>query len=282
MGFILGLAASACSPAVPLNLIASRQGLIVDESVAYADGARRTLDVYRLKGRKGSPVIVFFYGGSWQNGSKETYAFAATALARRGYVVVVPDYRVYPEVLYPAFLQDSAQAVLWAKRNAERLGGDPNKLFLMGHSAGAYIAAMLTIDQRWLKTAGMSSHRDIAGLIGLSGPYDFLPLRDETLKVIFGGATRTDTQPISYVSGGEPPALLATGDSDNTVDPGNSQRLADKLRAAGDSADVITYARKGHLETIGALASPLSFLAPVLNDVDSFIAQVTSARAARS
>lgn len=276
-GLMAALLASACSPAAPLNLLASRQGLTIDRSLPYAAGPRQTLDVYRPEGRRNMPVIVFFYGGSWQSGSKDTYLFAATALAHRGYVVVVPDYRIYPEVSYPAFLKDGARAVAWAKRNARHYGGNPGRLFVMGHSAGAYIAAMLAIDPRWMSGAGLS-RADISGLVGLSGPYDFLPLRDETLKVIFGGATRADTQPIHYVSGGEPPALLATGTGDSVVDPGNSQRLADRLRAAGDRAEVIAYPNKGHLETIGALAPSLRFLAPVLDDVDAFIRSVLSGR----
>ena len=277
LGLVAALPASACSPAAPLNLLASRQGLEIDRSLSYAAGPRQTLDVYRPEGGKNLPVIVFFYGGSWQSGSKDTYLFAATALAHRGYVVVVPDYRTYPEVTYPAFLKDGAQAVAWAKRNARRYGGNASRLFVMGHSAGAYIAAMLAIDPRWLGGAGLS-RADVAGLVGLSGPYDFLPLRDETLKVIFGGAARPDTQPIHYVTGSEPPALLATGTGDSVVDPGNSQRLADRLRAAGDRAEVITYPNKGHLETIGALAPSLRFLAPVLDDVDAFIRSVLSGR----
>lgn len=281
MASLFALLASACSPTAPLNFLTPSQGLQIEDSLPYADGARRTLDVYRPEGRNDMPVVVFFYGGSWQGGSKETYFFAAAALANRGYVVIVPDYRVYPEVGYPEFLKDGAQAVSWAKKNARRYGGNPNNLFVMGHSAGAHIAAMLTIDPRWLRAVGMSPRRDIAGLIGLSGPYDFLPLRDDTLKIIFGGATRADTQPINHVSGGEPLALLATGGGDTVVDPGNSQRLADKLHAAGSRADVIVYPHRGHLETIGAFAATLRFLAPVLNDVDAFITRIVSARGPR-
>ena len=277
-GVLLSFLAAGCSPTAPLNLLTSRQGLEIDRSVAYGPEARQTLDVYRPERKTPIPVVVFFYGGSWQSGSKEDYLFAAAALAKRGYVVVVPDYRLYPDVKYPAFLEDGAAAIAWTKRNARRLGGDPRNLYVMGHSAGAYMAAMLTIDNRWLAAVRLSPKRDIAGLIGLSGPYDFLPLRDEALKVIFGGANRTDTQPITYVSGDEPPSLLATGTSDSVVDPGNSTRLANRLRAAGDKATVIDYPNKGHLVTIGAFAGSLSFLAPVLDDVDAFISKTTSQR----
>ena len=274
LGMLATLLLAGCSPAAPLNLVAWLHGTEITRSIAYGAEARQTLDVYRPSNAKASPVIVFFYGGSWQSGAKETYQFVAAALAQRGYVTVVPDYRVYPEVRYPGFLQDGAQAVRWAKDNAARFGGDPDKLFVMGHSAGAYIAAMLALDGRWLQQVNLAPERDIAGLIGISGPYDFLPLRDGTLKVIFGGANDTATQPISHVSPGAPPAMLVTGARDGIVDPGNSSRLADRLRAAGDRATVHTYAWVGHLSIIGAFALPLRFLAPVLHDVDGFIAKI--------
>ena len=210
------------------------------------------------------------------------YLFLAAALARRGYVTVVPDYRIYPDARYPGFVEDGALAVRWARDNAARFGGDPRNLFVMGHSAGAYIAAMLAIDRRWLRAVDLSPGRDIAGFIGIAGPYDFLPLKDETLKVIFGGANVPATQPISYVSGGEPPTLLATGDDDGTVDPGNATRLASRLRVAGCDVRVATYPRVGHLGIIGAFAFPLRLLAPILNDVDAFIAKSASRHLSRA
>jgi acetyl esterase/lipase len=278
VSMLASLLVSGCSPADALNL-AWRQGLEITHSIAYGEGARRTLDVYRPSNAAGAPVVVFFYGGSWQGGNKQIYRFVAAALARRGYVAVIPDYRVYPEVRYPDFLDDGARAVRWAKDNAARFGGDPDKLFLMGHSAGAYIAAMLALDPRWLNAAGLAPDRDIVGLIGASGPYDFLPLHDGTLKIIFGGNDPA-TQPISHVSPGAPPALLLTGAKDGIVDPDNSVRLAARLHAAGDSATVLTYSWVGHLSIIGAFAAPLRFLAPALHDVDAFIAKTASAKTA--
>jgi acetyl esterase/lipase len=271
MSMLATLLLAGCSPASVLNLFSWQQGIAITRSVAYGEGQRRTLDVYQPVGAAAAPVIVFFYGGSWQDGAKEIYKFVAVALARRGYVTVVPDYRVYPEVRYPGFVEDGALAVRWVKDNAARLGGDPAKLFIMGHSAGAYIAAMLAIDGRWLQQVSLAPDRDIAGLIGISGPYDFLPLRDETLKVIFGGANQPATQPIAHVTSGLPPALLVAGKNDDTVDPGNAGRLAARLHASGDEATVLTYPWVGHLSIIGAFAWPLRFLAPVLRDVDAFV-----------
>lgn len=241
-------------------------------SIAYAELSRHRLDICRPSGKAAAPVIIFFYGGAWRSGYKELYRYVAKALARRGYVAVVPDYRIFPEVCYPDFLDDGALVVRWVKDNIARFGGDPEKIFLKGHSAGAHIAAMLSIDDRWLGKVGLKPGRDIAGLIGIAGPYDYLPLRDEKLKMIFGGADRPETQPIFHVSPGAPPTLLITGGRDRLVEPGNSTRLAARLVASGNTAKVLIYRRVGHYVVIAALAPILRFLVPVLRDVDAFIA----------
>lgn len=260
--------------AVPMNALL-RPRLIsrtrTVRSIAYGDGPRRTLDVYAPKSAVAAPVVVFFYGGAWQGGGKAIYQFVATALAGRGYTVVVPDYRIYPQARYPDFIEDGALAVRWTIDNAGRFGGDPGKVFVMGHSAGAHIAAMLAVDSCWLQQVGLTPGRDIAGLIGVAGPYDFVPLRDEVLKIIFGGANRPETQPIFYVRAGAPPALLLTGSRDTVVDAGNTERFAARLRAAGNDVTVVSYPGAGHYVVIAAFAWPLRFLAPVLPDVDAFI-----------
>ena len=219
-------------------------------------------------------MVVFFYGGAWRSGYKELYRYVGKALARRGYVAVVPDYRIYPEARYPDFVEDGARVVRWVKDNVSRFGGDPEKIFLKGHSAGAHIAAMLAIDARWLREVGLEPRRDIAGLIGLAGPYDFMPLHDATLAVIFGGADRPETQPIFHVTPGAPPALLLTGGKDWLVEPGNATRLAARLSAAGNVATVRTYRRVGHFTIVAALAPLLRLFVPVLRDTEAFIASV--------
>jgi acetyl esterase/lipase len=247
-------------------------------SFAYADGARQTLDVCHPVGAVSAPVVIFFYGGAWRSGNKRLYRYAAKALARRGYVAVVPDYRIYPQVRYPLFLEDGALVVRWAKDNVKRFGGDPDKIFLSGHSAGAHIAAMLAIDARWLRTVGLRPGRDVAGLIGLAGPYDFLPLRDDILKVIFGGENRPETQPISHVCSGAPPALLLSGSDDRVVEAGNTSRFAARLRAAGNIATARIYSRVGHGLIVAALAPVLRLLVPIWRDIDGFIAETLRAR----
>jgi len=276
---MLGLL-TACSPAAPLNFLA-RGGDWTVSSEKYGQRARNGVDIYTPAGVGDAPVIVFFYGGNWQSGDKEMYRFVAASLASRGYVTVVPDYRVYPEVRFAGFMQDGAQAVAWTKTNIKRFGGDPERVFLMGHSAGAHIAAMLTFDPRWLGKEGLDPRGDVAGLIGVAGPYDFLPLRDEALKIIFSGSDIARTQPITFVKGGEPPTLLVAGRNDETVDPRNTARLAARLRARGDDVTEIEYPSVGHMAIIGAFAPLLRPLAPVLNDVDAFVASHAKRHRAR-
>ncbi len=247
-------------------------GIKLTHSIAYAAHSRHRLDICRPAGATAAPVVVFFYGGAWRSGNKELYRYVAKALARRGYVAVLPDYRIYPEVRYPEFLEDGAQVVRWVKDNIAGFGGDPGKVFLKGHSAGAHIAAMLSLDARWLRNVGLDPGRDIAGLIGIAGPYDYMPLRDEVLKVIFGGADRPDTQPIFHVTPGAP-SLLITGGRDRLVEPGNTIRLAARLVAAGNAATVKSYRRVGHFIIVAALAPILREFVPVLRDVDAFIAE---------
>jgi acetyl esterase/lipase len=270
------------SPAAVLNAFADRSGCTATRDIAYAEGARHGLDVYSPKPNgKPAAVVVFFYGGSWEEGDKAYYPFLGASLAAQGLVVVVPDYRVYPAVRFPAFLEDAALAVRWARDHAESFGGDPSRLILMGHSAGAHIAAMLTFDRQWLGNVALDPRRDVKGMIGLAGPYDFLPLTRSTLKAIFGPPENlAATQPINFVDGLAPPVFLATGIGDNTVKPGNSLRLAERIRAKQGSAEVATYRNVGHLTLIGAFAPPLRLLAPVRRDTVRFIDAVAGIKAA--
>jgi acetyl esterase/lipase len=285
----LALAAlGGCSAAGVLNAAVSRKNFTAEDGLAYGNAARQKLDVYvpdaasvaPVEGH-GRPVVVFFYGGSWQNGSRTNYLFVGAALASRGFVTVVPDYRTWPETAFPGFVDDAAAAVRWAHDHAAEFGGDPSRIFLMGHSAGAHIAMLLATDGRYL-AAQQLDKRDISGVIGLAGPYDFLPLQDDTLKEIFPPALRAASQPINFVHGDEPPMFLAAGKGDTTVDPGNTDRLAAKLRAAGDSVEVKHYPRVGHALLVGAFAGPLRSFAPVLDDTTAFIDAETRQTAHRN
>lgn len=267
-----GSAVAACSPAALLNATVPATGVAETRDIRYGPGPRHTLDVYRPSSGSGAaPLVVFLYGGSWRTGSKDMYPFVGRPLAERGAVVVIPDYRLYPEVQFPAFLEDNALAVAWAVAHARELGADPARVFLLGHSAGAYNAAMLALDPRWLRGAGTDRSR-IAGAVGLAGPYDFLPITDPDIIPVF--ATVNDgpaSQPITYVDGQNPPMLLAAGTEDTTVSPRNTLRLSDRIRAAGGPVQRRFYPGIGHIGIITAFAPLFQGRAPVLDDVARFV-----------
>jgi acetyl esterase/lipase len=250
-----------------------RDGITLARDIAYADGPRRTLDVYAPRpAATPAPVLVFFYGGGWTSGSKAMYRFVGAAMAARGVLVVIPDYRLYPEVRFPAFIDDAAAAVAWAHANAPGFGGDPHRLFLMGHSVGGQIATLLALDGGYLRSVGLSAERDVCGVIGLAAPYDFVPFDGTAAQAILGpqaGSKRS--QPIDHVSASAPPMLLLAGRGDNTIDPGSTLRLAARLRAAGASARDELYPDIGHRTLIAAFGAPLAFLAPVRDATLRFI-----------
>ena len=252
-----------------INAAAIGVGVEVTHKVRFADGKRGLLDVYHPKGASGAPTIVFFYGGGWESGERADYRFAAVALAKCGFVVAVPDYRVYPEVRYPDFIADGAKAVRWARRNAEEFGGDAGLIALVGHSAGAYIAAMLALDRRWLDAPSQAA---LSAVVGLAGPYDFLPLHSPVLEAIFAPAgDLAATQPITYARGDAAPMLLLSGLADTTVRPENSRRLGTQIRLSGGEARAHFYRRVNHTTVMGAFSPLLRPLAPVLHDTVAFI-----------
>jgi acetyl esterase/lipase len=270
---LLMLLISACSPTAVLNALAPRDGIVVSSDIPYGDGPRHTLDVYAPRvAASPTPVAVFFYGGNWDSGAKAMYRFVGAALAARGVLTVIPDYRLYPQVRFPDFIYDAAGAIAWTRENAARFGGDPHRLFLMGHSAGAQIATLVALDSTYLRSVDLSPQRDVCGVVGLAGPYDFLPLHDAALQVIFGPeAERPRSQPINYASPQAPPMLLLAGRDDDTVDPGNTLRLAARLRAVDASVQDELYPGVGHKALIAAFGRPLGFLAPAREAVLRFV-----------
>jgi acetyl esterase/lipase len=264
-----------CSLAPYLNRVPKPPGTTETRGIAYATGSRNSLDVYlpRPSAKRG-PVVVFFYGGGWTSGERASYRFIGTSLVESGVLVVIPDYRLFPEARFPAFMDDAAEAVAWALANASRLGADPHKLFLAGHSAGAQIATLLALDPSYLNQAGAST-RDVCGVIGLAGLYEFLPLPSENMKTIFGTvADLSRTQPINFVSRDAPPMLLAAGLWDRAVDPENTLHLAGALRSAGAQTTVAMYAGVSHIAIIDSMAPALSFLSPVRAQTLSFIEEL--------
>jgi acetyl esterase/lipase len=255
-----------CSPAGLLNATVSRAGYSRQSDLPYGPLPRQKLDLYVPRNpRPDGKAAIFFYGGSWDSGAKEDYLFVAQALASRGITVIIPDYRLYPEVRFPAFLDDAAQATRWA---GERVGLP--KLFVAGHSAGAHIASMLAADTPYLARAGVD-RMAMAGFIGLSGPYDFLPLKSAKLIDIFGGADRPEIEAITYARAALPRALLIHGTADTTVYPRNSENLASAWRRAGAPVELKLYDGVGHIDVVAAFSDLLRQRAATRDDVLAFI-----------
>ncbi|MDN5937253.1 MAG: alpha/beta hydrolase [Salinisphaera sp.] len=272
---------TGCSGQAVINTLTPTWGYRLHADIAYGEQPRQKLDVYVPDDAvAGAPVVVFFYGGRWSEGQKEHYKFVGEALTSRGYITAIPDYRLYPQVTFPAFVEDGARAIAWMHAHISEYGGDPNKLFVMGHSAGAHIAAMLATDARYLAAVG-GGPAWLAGMIGLAGPYDFLPITAADLKIIFGPKSAWPaSQPVHFVDGDEPPMLLLHGKADTTVSPKNSIALARAVEQTGGRAKLILYPGVGHIRLIATMAFLLRWLAPPqLDDLDAFVQAIVTAPA---
>ena len=272
---IMACISSACSPIKVLNSLVPENGYELVSGVEYGENARQKLDIYLPKAAEKSTalkkVIIFYYGGNWDSGERADYKFAAEALVSHGYIVVVPDYRVYPEVLFPALMADPVSAAKWVKTNIKKYNGDANKVFLAGHSAGAHMAAMMAINPEYLAEVSLKPN-DFAGVIGLAGPYDFLPLKSDRLKIIFGPeAEQWKSQPINFVDGKNPPLFLAVGMKDSTVWPRNTFNLAKKIKEKNGLVEVQEFASYGHVDMVSKLAKPLRGNGELLKSVTTFI-----------
>ena len=275
---LIALLALAAAPAAaqvtifsPFNLAeAMDAGVKKVADVAYADGQRKKLDIYMPEDLKApAPVVMFVYGGAWRAGDKFEYEFVGRALAAAGFVTVIADYRLYPEVKYPDFLEDNAQAMRWIQDNISLYDGDPKRFFLAGHSAGAYNAVMLGVDSSFRRDLGVTM--PIRAIAGISGPYNFYPFEYNEVRETFGDAANPEgTQPINLITTETPPILLASGTADPIVRVQNSEALGQKLRSSGVWVTEKYYDGMGHLEPIVAMGAMMRFRMPVLHDVVEF------------
>lgn len=273
MAAIVTVTTSACSPVKVLNSLIPTNGHSIKSNIAYGTQARQQLDIYIPKHTPAHklPVVIFFYGGSWESGQKEDYLFAAEAFASRGYLTVVPNYRVYPEVKFPDVMQDPASAAKWVKTNITAYGGDDNQIFLVGHSAGAHLLTMLALNPEYLNQRNLSP-TDFAGYVGLAGPYDFLPLTSARLKEIFGPEeTQWKSQPIHYANGNNPSMLLLVGLKDGVVWPRNTFNLANKIREQQGSVEVVEFPDYGHIDMVAKLAKPFRGNSRLLDVIDTYL-----------
>ncbi|MGO4410197.1 MULTISPECIES: alpha/beta hydrolase [unclassified Brevundimonas] len=272
---LIGAVAAACSPLSALNALGPRDrgaGKIAS-GVRYGEDPRQTMDIYAPAGAAiggmSPPTVVFFYGGGWDAGSKAVYGWAAQALAARGFVVFLPDYRVVPQVHFPAFIEDAAAATARAGDLAAQYGGDAGRLGVLGHSAGAHLAMMIALDRRYM--AAVERPDLIRAAAGLAGPYDFLPFDVPASKAAFGRASDpTLTQPVTFVRADAPPLWLGHGAADTVVHAEDTTILNDRMRAVGGRAEAKLYPGLDHADLIATFSPLFRKKAPVLDDVAAF------------
>lgn len=259
-------------------------------NLAYGEDPLQRLDVYVPAGRvappgrtaAGRPLIIFWHGGRWEFGDKSEYRFVGAAMAELGFVTIAANYRLYPQVKLHGFMQDAARTVAWARAHAAAFQADPDKIFVMGHSSGAHIAALLSLNPAHFLDAGLAA-APIAGCIGLSGPYDFLPLEDADLQDMFGPPEcHPQSQPVTFARADAPPMLLIHGEADRTVWPFNSRHLAAALQQHGVPVTLRVYPKLDHGDTMAALTRVARSRAPVLADIQAFVAAAIAAGATGS
>jgi acetyl esterase/lipase len=243
----------------------------VSKDIAFGQAEWQKLDIYtpNNNAQHAKPVLVFFYGGSWDSGTKEMYFFVADAFTRLGYVVIIPDYAKYPAARFPVFMEDGAAAIAWTKQHVANYGGDPQKLFIAGHSAGAHLGGLLLTDARYLKKHALSP-LDVQGFSGLAGPYNFTPIRPSLMDVFGPPENYPNMQAMNFVNGDEPPMLLLHGAEDDTVGVRNQELLIEKLSAVGNPSTSILYPGLTHTSILTSLTPVLKKNSSTLDDMDKF------------
>lgn len=271
--FILPLLA-ACSPAKLLNVVTPSGSFSKAKDISYGNLERQTLDIYAPDNpRAGAPIVMFTHGGSWKDGDKGLYKFFAEGLTSEGFEVVVPNYRLYPEVKYPAFIEDTALAAAFtAKRYPDR------PLVLIGHSAGAYNTLMTVLDGRYFKALGVDMCTAISGVVSMSAPTGIIPLGEEPFITIFPDRLSKTDAPLNNVNGPTPPILFLHGGDDDTVYPRNSQELAAKITARGGQAEVKIYPKLSHTDVIKVMSRHFDGGSPLKGDMVAFLSQRTAAK----
>ncbi|MEO6076126.1 MAG: alpha/beta hydrolase [Dokdonella sp.] len=264
-----------------LNALSPDGELVEARGITFDRSLDLKLDIYRPKNASNAPVVVFYYGGRWEFGKRADYRWFGEALARNGFVAILPDYRKYPQVKFDGFMTDAANALAWSFQHAAEYGGDSDQLFVMGHSAGAHLALMLATNAQWMAPHQIATTR-LAGAVGLAGPYNFLPLKEDDLIDMFGRTPdeQARTQPINFVDGDEPPMLLLHGSADSTVWPKNSTTLAQAVNAKGGRAEIIMYPDVTHSGILLSVSPTFRGKASALEDSVKFINKVVAQRKA--
>lgn len=266
----LVLAVAACAQTTTPADSGGAEGVRKTGGIRYEAGPRGLLDVYRPAGEGPFPVIFFVFGGAWESGDRQEYSFIGEAFAHRGFVTVIADYMLYPPAVYPDFLWDGAAAMAWTVENIADYDGDPERLAIVGHSAGSYNAAMLAYDKRWLSGAGVDP-AVVDAFVGVSGPYEIYPYTFPPTEEVFGNTPNNSTEPFEHFDAGNPPALLLHGTKDATVGHDQSQLMAAKMRIAGLSAHLVLLAGETHMEPLYGMGLPPKQNPAVVDPIMTFL-----------
>jgi acetyl esterase/lipase len=279
-----GLAVSllgGCSGLRLIDAVTPSAGYTLAAGLAYGPSQRHLLDIYAplAGGAAGPPpVVLFLYGGSWRNGARAQYRFVGAWLARAGFVAAVADYRLFPEVRFPGFVEDCAAALAFLGRHAGQHGGDPGRLFLMGHSAGAHMAMLLAIEPAYLVGAGADPDR-LAGVVGISGPYDHDFGTVRWLADVFPDDwSRRAARVADRARSGTPPVFLANGMADSLVPARNAVVMAERLRQKGNPVALRLYDGAGHGDILLGFVPALAGASTLGQDVAGFLKQAAMAK----
>ena len=260
---------AACTPRSVAESIVLGDAVIRTPELAYGEDGRQTLDIYRASlTRKGAPVVVFLYGGRWKYSTENDYLLVGNALARQGWIAVLPNYRLFPSARFPAWVVDGASAVRWTRGHVAQYGGDSTNIVVVGHSSSGHTVAMLALDDQYLRAAGVPAGA-VRGFVSMSGPVDTTWTDEDVQQMMGPSAQWPVTYPSSFVNGRNPPLLLLHGESDSVVTVGNSVRLAELVRRRGGCVRLETYRGIGHVKIV--LAIVFRSIAPVLRDLAAFV-----------
>ena len=263
-----------CTPVMLINSTINRNAFNLKADLAYGPGERQRLDVYSPKGATRAPVLIFVHGGGWYRGGREDYPFLGDAFVEKGYVTVIISYRVAPQAIFPAFVQDVASSVRWVKDNIANLGGDPDRIYLMGQSSGAHIASLVALDPRYLREVGLE-RKAIRAFVGQAGPYDFRAFleQDQPTQIAMGPRENwPQTQPINFVDGQQPPMLLQHGLKDDVVNIKNPDWLSGIIKQKGGEVEVKYYPEVDHPGIVGAISRVARFIDPkIFPDIIEFL-----------
>ena len=251
-------------------------GRVALRDLEYGRSERQKLDLYLLPATReanAKGTVLYIHGGYWDSGDKRDYPFIADALLSIGFNVAVMNYRLAPAQIFPDFVTDAALAVRWLNQYLPRFGVN-QPLFVIGHSAGAHIAALLCCTP--VHMARVGAQRDlIAGAICISGPHDFLDWLpgDPRMQAALGPPTQwRDTQPVLVADGLNPPLLILHGSRDTVCTPLHAPALHGAVTKRGGKAAYIWYEKLDHYTIIGAFSRLLSWLEPmVIRDVQRFL-----------